>query len=337
MAEQRNNLLSISNLSLGYSPAITLVESIQASVGAGEMIALVGRNGSGKSTLLRTLAGIQNIRKGEVRMNDKNIGSMHPAELSSLISFVGTGFREFADLTVFELVSLGRHPYTNWWGALREADKQRIMESLKFVGMDGFVRSRINNLSDGERQRVMIAMSLAQDTPLLILDEPTAYLDIPNRITIAEVLFKLKDSGRSILFSTHDFDIAFAYADQIWIINDNKMLIGAPEDLGIQGAYDQLFSNSGLAFDQKNMRFGKSRKITKKICLHNTGNSSVDYWTSRSLERAGFKVVKAKDADLAEIFIEQRDEELCWILRMYDTSRKYNSLYELTRDLKLGS
>lgn len=337
MDERNHNLLTIHDLCLGYVPGSYLVESINASVRAGEMIALVGRNGSGKSTLLRTLAGLQNPQKGEIRISGKNIGNFNAAELASLISFVGTGFREAADLSVYEMVSLGRHPYTNWWGALRDADRTRIMESLTFVGMDDFVSSRVNNLSDGERQRVMVAMSLAQDTSLLILDEPTAYLDIPNRISIAEVLFRLKDSGRSVIFSTHDFDIAFSYADQIWIIDDNKILKGAPEDLGIEGAYDHLFKSSGLDFDHRNMRFAKKKKIRKKILFYHTGESTIDYWTSRSLERIGYSVVKANKGGLPELFIEKTGKEMYWVLKEFDTSKTFKSLYEMTRYLLKGS
>ena len=291
--EQR---IELNNVWLGYRPGEYLVRGVNASVRPGEMVALVGRNGTGKSTLLRTIAGIQAAVQGEVLLNGRSLDKILPRERSLLLSFVGTGTGIMENLTVFEMVSLGRHPYTNWWGALREADRRKIGESIRFVGMERFMDARVDRLSDGERQRVMIAMALAQDTRVMILDEPTAFLDIPNRIGIVEVLHRLKEEGRSVIFSTHEFDNAFSYADKIWAIHEQQLLEGAPEDLGMNGAFEKLFSESKVAFDHENLRFVRRRVQEKQIVLH-TEDASEEHWTCRALERAGYRVLFAGAAD----------------------------------------
>jgi iron complex transport system ATP-binding protein len=346
--------LELKNVWLGYRPGEFLVQAVSASVRQGEMIALVGRNGTGKSTLLRTIAGIQSAMQGEVLLNGRSINHIPPRERSLLLSFVGTGSSFTENLTVFEMVSLGRHPYTNWWGALREPDRQKIDESIRFVGMERFVEARIDRLSDGERQRVMIAMALAQDTRVMILDEPTAFLDIPNRIGIVEVLSRLKEEGRSVIFSTHEFDNAFSYADKIWAIHERELIEGAPEDLGMNGAYEKLFSESKVAFDHANLRFVRRRVPEKRIFLY-SADEMVDHWTCRALERVGYRVepggdemaysgsgksgdVKSRGKGLGETgrdgvpeVVAGKDERgFYWRFTEGDNKEEFRSLYELT-------
>ena len=339
---------------LGYRPGEYLVRGVNASIRPGEMVALVGRNGTGKSTLLRTIAGIQSAVKGEVLLSGRSIREIPPRERSFLLSFVGTGSSFTENLTVFEMVSLGRHPYTNWWGALREADRQKIDESIRFVGMERFVDARVDRLSDGERQRVMIAMALAQDTRVMILDEPTAFLDIPNRIGIVEVLHRLKEEGRSVIFSTHEFDNAFSYADKIWAIHEQQLLEGAPEDLGMNGAYEKLFSESKVDFDHANLRFVRRRVQEREIVLHPLGDT-VDHWTCRALERIGYRVEHGGTTEpgsgsgkannlkstgdgvrqtgsegIMEVRTGKDEQGVCWKLAEGDNERAFRSLYELT-------
>jgi iron complex transport system ATP-binding protein len=346
--------VELKDLWLGYRPGEYLVRGVNASVRQGEMVALVGRNGTGKSTLLRTIAGIQSAMKGEVLLNGRSIDQIPPRERSLLLSFVGTGSSFTENLTVFEMVSLGRHPYTNWWGALREADRQKIDQSIRFVGMEQFVDARVDRLSDGERQRVMIAMALAQDTRVMILDEPTAFLDIPNRIGIVEVLHRLKEEGRSVIFSTHEFDNAFSYADKIWAIHEGQLIEGAPEDLGMDGAYEKLFSESKVAFDAANLRFVRRRVQEKQIVLY-AAKKSLDHWTRRALERVGYGVepgraeltgsgsVKSGDMKSRGTGIDEtvrvgvpelrtgKDERgVYWKLAEGDNEKVFRSLYELT-------
>ena len=321
--------MELKNVWLGYEPGEHLVRGVNASIRPGEMIALVGRNGTGKSTLLRTIAGIQSAVEGEVQFDGRSIYKIAPRERSLLLSFVGTGSGFTENLTVFEMVSLGRHPYTNWWGALRDADHQKIDESIRFVGMERFVEARVDRLSDGERQRVMIAMALAQDTRVIILDEPTAFLDIPNWIGIIEVLHQLKEEGRSVIFSTHEFDNAFTSADKIWVIHDRQLLDGAPEDLGMAGAFEEIFSESKIAFDHQNLRFVRDRKIEKQIVLHRL-DEVTGYWTNRALERAGFLALEEPDEGLPVVWAGKDKAGYHWKLTNMNTEKVFRSLYELT-------
>ena len=330
--EKMSYRIELENLWLGYEADNYLLKAVNTGVRAGEMIALVGLNGTGKSTLLKTISGIRQPQKGAIRFNGKLLGELTMREFAASISFVGTGNYISEDLTVFEMVSLGRHPYTNWWGTIREHDREKILESLNFVGMEDFSGVKVSRLSDGERQRVMIAMSLAQDTRVMILDEPTAFLDIPNRIGIIEVLHKLRKNGRTIIYSTHEFDHAFTHADKIWMIHDRALVSGAPEDLGIDGAFDRLFSDAGVTFDSDNLRFIRSNPADKVIGV-NFIDERVNYWTCRALERAGYRMETEGEESLPFIRIEKTESGYQWTYRDEHTSMTFKSLYTLTEHL----
>jgi iron complex transport system ATP-binding protein len=364
MGDETFSILTFEDLWLGYLPGEFLLKGASEEVHSGEMIALAGRNGTGKSTLLRTIAGIRKPVSGNVMLRQKNLFSFPAYELSKNISFVSTGSNLVENLTVFEMVSLGRHPYTNWWGNIRAKDRRKIHESIRFVGMEGFTNARVHRLSDGERQRAMIAMSLAQDTRIMILDEPTAFLDIPNRIGILEVLNKLKSHGRTVIFSTHEFDNIFSYADKVWVIHDRQRLSGAPEDLGLQGAFEHIFSDSGVAFDQDNLRFLREGKYDRDVELSGE-KGRLRYWTRRALERGGFLVSdpdvpgreQAKDTTHTSlnkkgepeqkipgrqprneqkaiyVTIDATAENAKWIVRSADANRTFHSIYELMKFL----
>ena len=332
MSITKENIIQLIDIWLGYKPGQFLVESVNADVREGEMIALVGRNGTGKSTLLRTIARIQEAVKGTVLLNNKAVEAYKTNEFASIVSFVGTSRAIIENMSVFEMVSLGRHPYTNWWGVLKEKDMQKIEESIHFVGMEDHVDSKLETLSDGERQRAMIATALAQDTKLIILDEPTAFLDIPNRIGIAEVLYKLRMAGRSVIFSTHDFDSAFNYADKLWVIHNKKLIQGAPEDLGIENIFEHIFEDSDVVFDDVNLRFKRTVSAVKSIYIKYS-DSSIYKWTCRAMERIGYSVLKdISDSDF-EIIIKEDMSDASWILREKDTVFEFQTLYDMTRHL----
>jgi iron complex transport system ATP-binding protein len=330
--DQLENIMVIEDLWLGYGKDEYLVKAMHAAVRAGEMTALVGRNGTGKSTLLRTIAGILKPRRGSVRLHDRPLNDVDPREFARAVSFVGAGSSAAEDLTVVEMVSLGRHPYTNWWGSLREADRLKVRESLYFVGMEGFEHVKVDRLSDGERQRVMIARALAQDTNVMILDEPTAFLDIPNRIGIVEVLHKLRAEGRTVIFSTHDFDNAFTHADKIWVIHDRQLIDGAPEDLGMAGTFADLFSDSGVVFDDRNLHFLRERTLEQAIRVILL-DEQVNYWTCRALERAGYRMETEGEETPPFIRIEHDEAGYRWVLQVENRSLTFLSLYRLTEHL----
>jgi iron complex transport system ATP-binding protein len=328
MSGSEKNIIQLKDVCLGYIPGKELVQSLNAEVREGEMIALVGRNGTGKSTLLRTIAGIQKAAKGGVELNNLALDQYKTNEFAALVSFVGTSKTIAENMSVYEMVSLGRHPYTNWWGALKEEDKDKIVESIHFVGMEAHIDSKVDRLSDGERQRVMIAAALAQDTKVIILDEPTAFLDIPNRIGIADVLYKLRLSGKSIVFSTHDFDSAFNYADKLWVIHNNTLLQGAPEDLGLAKTFEHIFEDSEVVFDEKNLRFKRELLQMKSVFIRKS-NSKIFNWTCRALERIGYAIQEEGKSSEPEIIITEVDSEQRWIYKYNDTSHTFSSLYEL--------
>ncbi len=213
-------MVILKDIEIGYSSR-TLVSGANASFEAGELVALLGRNGSGKSTLLRSIAGLESPMAGSVEINGSNIFTMKPLERASTVSFVTTERRRIANLKVEDLVALGRAPYTNWIGRMQEEDSEIVATSLERVAMSHMAQRSVERLSDGELQRVMIARALAQQTPVMLLDEPTAFLDMPSRFELVELLTALARSEKKcIIFSTHELDIAQNCCDKIALIDN---------------------------------------------------------------------------------------------------------------------
>ncbi len=249
MPESRINTVQLHSLTLGYGDRM-LFEGADIGFGWGEFTALIGRNGTGKSTLLRTIAALTKPLAGYISVNGRRLEEMSRHEIASQISFVSTDEVRVANLKVRDVVALGRTPYTNWVGSLSEADKTRITESLALVGMGSFSHKGIDTLSDGERQRVMIARALAQDTPIILLDEPTAFLDLPNKYEICLLLRELAHKqGKCIIFSTHDLSIALELCDTIAMIDSGRFFYGTARTLSSSGVLQRLFDNTPLTFD----------------------------------------------------------------------------------------
>lgn len=249
MTAERIYTIELHNLKLGYGERV-LFENANIGFGWGEFTALIGRNGTGKSTLLRTIAALAKPLAGEVIVNGVPISEMTTREVASKISFVSTGEVRVTNLKVADVVGLGRAPYTNWVGKLTKEDKAKVEESLALVGMSEFMHKTLDTLSDGERQRVMIARALAQDTPIILLDEPTAFLDLPNRYEICILLRKLAhNQGKSIIFSTHDLSVALELCDTIAMIEGGKFYYGTAEDLVENSYIEKLFKGTQLYFD----------------------------------------------------------------------------------------
>lgn len=206
------NEIIIHELTIGYRRK-TIAENLSATICSGTLTCLIGRNGLGKSTLLRTLAGFQPALKGSVTLSidgkSHDLASLDKAKLSRLISVVLTERVDVSNMTVAEIVAMGRMPYTNFFGSLRPTDREIVSQSLRMVGMESFAMRDINGLSDGERQKIMIAKALAQQTPVIILDEPTAFLDYPSKVETMRLLTSLaNEMGKIVVASTHDIDIA---------------------------------------------------------------------------------------------------------------------------------
>lgn len=258
------------DLSIGYHQGKTVravQQGLNLQANAGELIALIGPNGCGKSTLLRTLAGLQEPLAGSVQLkgveNGESIGSEEDskkyADLKSLklteiarkISLVLTDSVQLGYVTVEQLVAMGRHPYTSLSGKLSRSDEKQIKNALKSVHLEAFSNRLVSELSDGERQRVMIAKALAQNTPIILLDEPTSFLDLPNRVEILLLLRKLaRDMQKCVLISTHEIDLAIRLADKLWLMNAGETLqTGSPAELTANGSIQSVFHGDSFGFD----------------------------------------------------------------------------------------
>jgi iron complex transport system ATP-binding protein len=282
----------------------------------GEFACMIGQNGSGKTTLLKTLAGVHQPLKGKVIIDGKNIDDSKGEELAKKLSVVLTDRISVSNLNVYTLVSLGRYPYTNWMGGLSKKDQAIIEWALESTHTAVFANRKLTELSDGELQKVLIARALAQDTEIILLDEPTAHLDLPNRIEIFELLKKLaRETQKAVLLSTHELDLALHSADKIWLIYNsqneegttNQITSGVPEDLVLNGSFEKAFENRGLVFDRVNGRF--KLPSTKRKIVNLSGSEVYTYWTSIALEREGFEVDNQATSDIT---LETDEETHSW-------------------------
>lgn len=256
---ERIYTIELHDVTLGYGERVLMADA-SVGFGWGELTALIGRNGTGKSTLLRTIAALAKPQKGHITIGGVDASELTMREVASRIAFVSTEDVRVQNLHVWDVVSLGRAPYTNWVGRLNEEDKTKVRESLRLVGMEHFAESSMDSLSDGERQRVMIARALAQDTPIILLDEPTAFLDLPNKYEICLLLKRLAHKeGKCILFSTHDLSIAIELCDTIAVIEGGKFHYGTAEMLIEEGVMQRIFDSAQIEFDRErgNVRLKK--------------------------------------------------------------------------------
>lgn len=240
--------VELNGVSVGYDQP--LLTGAEAQLNSGELVALLGRNGSGKSTLLRHIAGLLPLLSGEVLVGGKAIHSMSERERAKYLSMVTTRRSRVPQLTAFEVVGLGRSPYTNRLGRLSPHDREVVDHSLELVGISHLSHRLVSQMSDGENQRVMIARALAQDTDVILLDEPTAFLDLPNRYDLALLLKRLAcERQKVIIFSTHDLDIAFQLCDRIMLIRERELTTLSTDEMRRSGYIEQLFSSSHIHFD----------------------------------------------------------------------------------------
>jgi len=248
---QNKVTLTLENLSIGYRPRRgeekPVLKGINACLNKGELTCLLGLNGSGKSTLLRTLCRFQNPLHGRVLLFGEDISLFSKRAMSSMVAVVLTDRISGSGLTVREAVSLGRYPYTGYFGSLSDVDERIIDKSLSSVDILSFESRCLSSLSDGERQKVMIAKALAQECPVIILDEPTSFLDISSRTEVFILLKQLAvEADKSILLSTHDVDLARRYADKWWLMGGEALNVGTPEELIDSGTAPLLFNRGAV-------------------------------------------------------------------------------------------
>jgi len=257
--------VEIRNLSIGYKTKnglIPIAEKICATLFGEKLTCLLGPNGSGKSTLLRTISRFQPKLAGEISIFGKEISSFSEKELACTVGIVLTERPDVGDLSVTELIGLGRSPYTGFWGRLKKSDETIVEKVISQMKIEELANRQVRTLSDGEWQKVMIAKTLAQETPLILLDEPTAFLDFPSKIEIMRLLFELtRNTGKTVFLSTHDLELALQIADVLWLMDrKNGITIGTPEVLRLDGSIENLFSCEGAVFDKEKGFF--------KICNH---------------------------------------------------------------------
>jgi iron complex transport system ATP-binding protein len=252
-------ILSTSNLSIGYKTkgsTITIAKNINLNLQEGKLIALIGANGIGKSTLIRTITGIQKPISGTVSLNGNNIHELDSLTLAKNLSVVLTEKLPPSNLTVWELIALGRQPYTNWIGTLTDNDIEKINEAIELTQIGHLTSKRHYEISDGQLQIVLIARALAQDTPLIILDEPTTHLDLEHKVSLLKILKKLtQETEKCILFSTHDIDMAIQITDEMIIMTPEKTVQDQPCNLITKGSFNSLFQNENIVFDSEKGKF----------------------------------------------------------------------------------
>lgn len=242
-------MILLRDITLGFGSR-TLIEGATARFECGRMVALLGRNGTGKSTLLRAIASLGELRSGDIAIDGRSLAEYTSTELARKIAFVNTERIDVEALTAYDLVSIGRSPYTGWSGRLTADDRAIVERAMQIAGVESMAERRVETLSDGEAQRVMIARALAQDTPVILLDEPTAFLDLPNRYELCTLLGRLaREEGKCIIFSTHELDIALSLADSIALVDTPRLVHLTTEEMISSGNIERLFNGSYAAFD----------------------------------------------------------------------------------------
>lgn len=242
-------LLHSHGLSVGFGGR-ELIRDVNVQLNAGEVGALIGLNGTGKSTLLRTLAGLHQPLAGSITLNGQALEAMTGMERARSLSVVLTGKPQAGLLDVRTLVSLGRQPWTGHLGRLTKKDHERIDEAMQRTGVNAFGERALQSLSDGEGQKVLIARALAQDAPVMLLDEPTAFLDLVNRLSVMRLLRDIaRTSERAVLLSTHDLTSALQLCDRILLVHDGTLWAGSPAEAISSGSLDRAFSAQGMRFD----------------------------------------------------------------------------------------
>ncbi|MCR5313695.1 MAG: ABC transporter ATP-binding protein [Bacteroidaceae bacterium] len=272
-------------------------ENLSATIYSHELTCLLGPNGAGKSTLLRTLAGFQPALGGTIEIDGMDIKSYKSKDLARLISVVLTDNSGIKNMTVSDVVAMGRAPYTGFWGKLKEADKVYVDKCIDWVGISEFKYRKMQTLSDGERQKVMIAKAIAQDTPIIFMDEPTAYLDYPSKIQMMLLLHRLaKSLHKTIFLSTHDLEHALQVADNIWMLDKDKGLTtGSPEDLTALGMIEEYFNRDGITYDREHCTFTIAHETSREVVVKGNKDSLEYKLCCKALIRNGIMPVDDRE------------------------------------------
>ena len=327
-------VLHIEDLSIGYTlgrDQKIVAQGINVDLYGGELVCLLGPNGAGKSTLMRTISGSQKPLAGKVLLEGEIIHDFNPGQLAKKLSLVLTERVNAGMLTAYEVVALGRYPHTNWAGKLTNKDHEIIRWSIEMAGANELASRVLFELSDGERQKIMVARALAQEPEVMILDEVTAFLDLPRRVEIMQLLRKLAhETNKAILLSTHDMDLALRSADRLWLLpKGGDLQVGAPEDLVLNGAFERAFASEGVTFNRHSGAFQMQQHYDRSVQLFGEGDAKI--WTRRALEREGIAI--REDAGL-KVEVRTTSDATEWIFHQGKQTNKYESIYELINGIR---
>jgi iron complex transport system ATP-binding protein len=330
-------MITLEALRIGYRKGprkdLPLTVPLSFTAGTGEMVGIVGPNGVGKSTLLRTLARQQEALGGRILLQGEPVEQFARHAFARLCSFVPAGHLPVHRLTVYDTVATARYPYTGWQGRLSPADKEAVLQALEAVRLSPLQRRQVGELSDGERQRTLIARALAQETPLVLLDEPTAFLDIPNRYEVLQTMREIsQQKDKLFIFSSHDLEFLLETADKIWLIYPGEAFEGSPEDLLRENRFNTLFRNTGITYE-----IGKGLHIPHpagrgRITL--SGDPQGTQWVEKGLERAGFTVMTTDEEPSGTRHITVRNKKIQLKEKIPGPEKEFDSIYSLILYLK---
>lgn len=303
----KEDTIRIENLSIGYcakNDTALVASDISTSIYSGELTCLLGANGVGKSTLLRTLSAFQPKLAGKIFVQNRDLDEYTDKELSTTLGVVLTEKCDIRNMTSRELIGMGRSPYTGFWGKLSQEDKRVVDMSISLVRIENLASRMVHTLSDGERQKVMIAKALAQETPVIFLDEPTAFLDFPSKVEIMQLLHHLtRKTNKTIFMSTHDLELALQIADKVWLMDQSTGIhTGTPEDLALSGHLSNFFARKGILFDKETGLFRIDNQFTQEIRL--VGHGQKYAMVRKALQRNG---ILAERNIESKIWIETGD------------------------------
>lgn len=334
---EKNAVITAGDLCIGYRSRIREIrihEHLSFRLYPGELTCLLGANGTGKSTLLRTLSASQPALSGELLVEGKPLSAYSEKERSRTIGVVLTDRTQAGGLTVYEVVALGRQPHTGFFGRLTKTDHAIVEEALEAVGISRKAGSYTAELSDGERQKVMIAKALVQECPLILLDEPTAFLDVVSRIEIMTLLHRIAvEQKKAILLSTHDVEQALVLADRLWLLSEeNGLQCGATEDMILTHRMDGLFSRPDIRFDYAHGVYYPKVNSYRHIVVE-AGDEVLMHWTVNALNRHGYACHTEHDAtllDLPRLEVSASDR---FILIRDGAKQEYNSFEQLLANI----
>lgn len=304
-----NISIQLSDVTTGYRGK-PVTKNINAFLQAGELTCLLGPNGAGKSTLLKTLSAFIPPLSGEIAIDGVNIKRISASMLARNIAVVLTRRPSIMNMTVEELVAIGRSPYTSFFGGLRDGDREVVDKSIRLVGIDDLRSRNVNTLSDGERQKAFIAKALAQQTQIVFLDEPTAFLDYPSKVDIMKLLYTIaSEENKTVFMSTHDLELALQIADKIWLLDKERGLeIGIPEDLAYRGLLGDYFQRGGLKFNYTTGLFEIEHDTKGTVRL--AGSGKLHNMVNKALKRIGFNPDPVRGTPSIETLTETEGREI---------------------------